>query len=95
MCVHGLQRIFFSHQLLFLMKFGWLGQIKICVFWVTSLKLLGRVGAYIFFYYCFTNIILCILKLILPFKMHTVIFFPENLKKFYVSSVNLGRVWLL
>ena len=38
------------------------------------------------------NKILCFLKGILPFKMRKMIFFPENLKKFYVSPVHLGRV---
>ena len=37
---------------------------------------------------------LCILKGKMPFKMHGIIFSPENLKKFYVSPVNLGRVEL-
>ena len=40
------------------------------------------------------NIILCILKGISPFKMHRITFFPENLKKIWVSLVNLGRVGL-
>ena len=39
---------------------------KISVFRVTGLKNLGTVGTHIFF----------------PFKMHKIIFFPENLKKF-------------
>ena len=30
----------------------------------------------------------------MPFKMHKIIFFPDNLKKILVSPVNLGRVWL-
>ena len=58
---------------------------KISVFRVTGLKILGRVGTHIFFH-CFffsgKNIILCILKGISPFKMHKIIYFPENLKKF-------------
>ena len=29
-----------------------------------------------------------------PFKMHKIIYFPEKLKKFYVSPVNLGTVGL-
>ena len=29
-----------------------------------------------------------------PFKMHKIIFFPENLKNFKVSPENLGRVRL-
>ena len=54
---------------------------KICVFWVMGLKIFGRVGTHIFYLFFFLekNIIL---KGILPFKMHTIIFFPENLKKF-------------
>ena len=53
---------------------------KISVFRVTGLKILGRVGIHIFFFYG-KNIILFILKGILPIKMHKIIFFPENLKK--------------
>ena len=34
-----------------------------------------------YFFFLETNIILCILKGISPFKMHKIIFFPENLKK--------------
>ena len=66
------------------------------MFWVTGLKILGRVGLHIFFIIFFLekDIILCILKGISPFKMHKIIYFPENLKKFLVSSVNLGRVEL-
>ena len=43
-----------------------------------------RVGTKFFFNYFFLsgkNTILCILKGILPFKMHKIIFFPENLTK--------------
>ena len=44
-----------------------------------------RLGRHTCFFYIFffleKNIILCILKGILPFKMHKIIFFPENLKK--------------
>ena len=64
-----------------------LGQIKkISVFRVTGLK--------IFFlnFFLEKNIILCILKGILPFKMHKIKYFLENLKKLKVSPVNLGRV---
>ena len=44
---------------------------KICVFRVTDLKILGRVGMHIFFSYFFSGkIISCILKGISPFKMH-------------------------
>ena len=54
---------------------------KISVFRVTGLKILGRVGTHICFYYFFPgkNIILCILKGKMPFKMLKKI--PENLKK--------------
>ena len=51
---------------------------KISVFQVTGLKILGRVGTHIFFS---GKIILCILKGILPFKMHKIIYVPENLEK--------------
>ena len=55
---------------------------KRCVFLVTGLKILGMVGTHFF---SKKNIVLCILKGISPFKMHKIIFFSENLKKFYVS----------
>ena len=51
---------------------------------VMGLKNLRRVGTHIYFLIIFfsgKNIILCILKGISPFKMHKIIFFPENLKK--------------
>ena len=58
---------------------------KIGVFWVTGLKTLGRVGTLVVFFFFFflsgKQMILCILKDILPFKMHKIIFFPENLGK--------------
>ena len=57
---------------------------KISVFRVTGLKILGRVGTHFFFNYFFfpgKNIFSCILKGISPFKMHKIIYFPENLKK--------------
>ena len=44
--------------------------------------------------YFFLEFFLRIFKGISPFKMHQIIFFPENLKNFKVSSVNLGRVGL-
>ena len=47
-----------------------------------GLKILGRVGTHIFLIIFFSgkNIILCILKGEMPFKMHKkYIFFPENL----------------
>ena len=54
--------------------------IKISVFWVKGLKILGLVGTHIFFNYSFSgkSIILCILK---GTKMHNIKFSPENLKK--------------
>ena len=69
---------------------------KINVFRVKGLKVLGRVSTHKFFYISGKNIILCILKGILPFKMHKIIyFFPENLIFFIeVSPVNSGRLGL-
>ena len=69
------------------------------MFQVTILKILGKVGTHIFFNYSppQKSIILCILKGILPFKMHKIIFFPENLKKLLGnkgSPVNFGGVGL-
>ena len=49
-----------------------------------GLKILGRVGTHFFL----EKNILCVLKGI------NYIYFPENLKKFWVSPVNLGRVGL-
>ena len=49
-----------------------------------GLKILGREGTPIFLIFSFflkKNIISWILKSISPFKMHKMIFFPENLKK--------------
>ena len=55
---------------------------KISVFRVMGLKILGRIGTHIFKKkFWKKNTILCILKDISPFKMHRIIFFPENLKK--------------
>ena len=51
---------------------------KISVFLVTGLKILGRVGKHIFFS---GKIILCIMKGISHFKMHKIIYLPENLEK--------------
>ena len=52
---------------------------NISVFRLTGLTMLGRVGTHIFF--SGKNIISCILKSNLSFKMHKNIFFQENLKK--------------
>ena len=50
------------------------------VFRVTGLKVLGRVGTHIYFFlekkYNFMHF-----EGISPFKMHKIIFFPDNLKK--------------
>ena len=54
---------------------------KICVFQVTGVKILGRVGTHIFFLEKI-YIILCILKGVTPFKKYTTLIFPENLKIF-------------
>ena len=50
------------------------------MFRVTGLKTLGRVGTYIYSKYFFLekSLILRILKGILPFKMHKIIFFPQK-----------------
>ena len=51
---------------------------KISIFRVTGLKILGRVGKHmLFFWYFFSqkNTLLCILKGNLPFKMHKIILF--------------------
>ena len=49
---------------------------------LTYLKILGRVGTiFLLFFWGGKNIILCILKGKTPFKMHKIIFFPENFKK--------------
>ena len=61
------------------------------VFWVSGLKILGRVGTHNFFLILFflekTYIILCILKGISPFKMHKIIFFRENPKTILCFTV--------
>ena len=53
----------------------WLGQtiFYITLFWVTGLIILDRVGT-LFFYFIFSFTEM-------PFKMHKIICFPENLKK--------------
>ena len=54
-----------------------------------------REGRYTFFF-SGKNIFLCILKGILPFKIHKIIFFPENLKKNlrFTSKLREGLVTL-
>ena len=57
---------------------------KISVFQVTGLKNLGRVGTQIFYLIIFfleKIKFYAFLKGISPFKMHKIIFFPENLRK--------------
>ena len=56
---------------------------KISVFRAMGLKILGRIRTHIFVYFFFleTNIILCILKGILPFKMYKIIFFSRKPEK--------------
>ena len=70
-------------------------QIKnIGVFRVTELNILGRVGTHIFFWK--KNIILCILKGILPFKMHKIVYFSRKPEKIlgFTNIFNVGRVRL-
>ena len=55
-------------------------------------EILGREGRHFIFIFWGKKIVLCILKGILPFKSIKLYFLPENLKKFKVSPVNLGRV---
>ena len=67
------------------------------MFWVTGLKILGRVGTHIFFFLLEKNTILCVLKGILPFKMHKIIyFFSRKLEKFpgFTSKFRQVRVIL-
>ena len=55
---------------------------KVSVFRVTGLKILGREGIlFLIKNFSGKNMLLCILKGISPFRMHKIIFFPENLKK--------------
>ena len=64
------------------------------MFRVTGLKILGRIGTHIFFLE--ENNILCILKGISPFKMHTIIYFfrkPEKILGF-TSKFRSGWVTL-
>ena len=46
-----------------------------------------RWDKYTYFFFLEKNIILCILKGILPFKMHAIIYFPENLKKILLPEL--------
>ena len=48
---------------------------------VTGLKILGRVGTHFSYGFISGKKNSCILKGISPFKMHKIIYFPENLKK--------------
>ena len=50
------------------------------MFWVTGLKILGKVGTLFLFFFLEKNVILCILKGELPFKMH-IIFFSRKPEK--------------
>ena len=53
----------------------------ISVFRETGLKILGRIGIYIFSFFFFSEkIFLCILKGEIPFQMIKIISFSENLK---------------
>ena len=69
---------------------------KISVFPVTGPKILGRVGTLSFsiIFFLEKNKNLCILKGSLPFKMHKIIYFPENLKQISMFHFRLGRVTL-
>ena len=58
-----------------------------CVFRVTGLKILGRVGTHISFSGKH-NIMLCILRGISPFKIHKIIYISSKPDFFYVSPVN-------
>ena len=60
------------------------------MFQITAAKILGRVGAHIF---SGKKLIVCILKGISPFKMHKIIFFPENLKKSRFYQLKAGTVY--
>ena len=65
-----------------------LGQIEKCVFQVTGLKILNRVSTHILYF-------LCILKGILPFKMHKIYFFPKNLKNLDMVRLSLTQAIIL
>ena len=63
-----------------------LGKIKkISVFWVTGLKIVGRVGTYVFFLFFFSDFFMHF-EGEMPFKMHKIIFFSrkhENNSRFH------------
>ena len=69
--------------------------LEVC-FGKQSLKILGRVGSIFLFSFIFfsgKNIILCILKDEMPFKMHKIIFFPRKPEKEilgFTSKFRLG-----
>ena len=67
------------------------------MFRVRGLKILGRVGIHIFFFWKKTHIILCILKGILLLKcIKLYYFFLESLKKIlgFTSKIRKGQVTL-
>ena len=62
---------------------------------IAGLKILGRVGKHIFLIIFFLkkiNIIECILKGALPFKMHKIIFFSRKPEKIlgFTSKIKVG-----
>ena len=71
-----------------------LGQIKRKCVSGNGFEISRRVGRHIifsFFIFWKSNIILCILKGISPFKEHKIIFFSRTPEKTLVSPENLGR----
>ena len=75
---HHLQRKSYAMGCLHMTLAVGQAKLKISVFQVTGLKILGRVGT---LFFLTKNITLCILKGISPFKMHKIIYFSENLTK--------------
>ena len=72
---------------------------KISVFQFTGLKVLGRVGTHIFFSIFssgknINNFIHFERHFISPFKMHKIIFFPENLKKILGFTCKFRKSWV-
>ena len=71
----------------FSFKYGQIGLMgirpnkKISLFLVTSLKKFGMIGTHLKKKILEKNIILCILKGEMPFKMHKIIFFSRNPEK--------------